>query len=79
MVDCYKCVHRIVIPGNYHIGCNKPTSKPERRTWKGCGYYPINFDPNTIVSCVQGYSEDVNDRIPIPEDPLRDLFRMLLG
>jgi hypothetical protein len=75
---CNGCVHAVEIPGNCHIGCNNPKAQPERRTWPGCGMWPLNYDPSTVESC-DGYSRDKADRIERKEDPLVELARILAG
>jgi len=73
---CGKCVHIVPIPGDCHIGCANPNAKPESRTWRGCGVWPLNFDSNTVQSC-DGYSEKPEDRIEQKPNPMRDLLRLL--
>lgn len=74
---CGNCVHVINIPGNCHIGCANTNAKPTRRTWTGCGMWPLNFDAVTVQSC-EGYSEDPKDKIVRKEDPLIELARLLM-
>lgn len=71
MSDCLKCVHRVDIPGNCHVGCVNIAAKPKRKTWPGCGMWPINFDSNTIVEC-GGFSTNPADK----PDPILDFLRI---
>lgn len=73
---CGKCVHIVPIPGNCHIGCANPKAQPVRRTWPGCGVWPLNFDQVTVQSCT-GYSENPADKIDRPSNPLLELARLL--
>jgi len=75
---CGKCVHVIPIPGNCHIGCGNPTAKPTRKSWAGCGLWPLSFDPVTVQSC-DGYSENPKDKIVLKKDPLLEFVRLLAG
>ena len=74
---CYKCVHKIEIAGDCHTGCNNAAdAKPERKTWRGCGIWPLKFDPNTVFSC-NGFSADPTQRKPQNDDPLLAIARLL--
>lgn len=78
--DCYKCVHRLGVPGDAHSRCNNHDAKVKgnvngiRRGWF---MWPMNFDPTWLESC-DGFSNDESDRKAIIElDPLTELICLL--
>ena len=73
---CYACVHKIEIPGNCHIGCGNPDAKPKRQRWPGSGWYPMKYDPNTVMDC-GGFSDKPEDRKEQAKNPMLDLLRLL--
>ena len=78
--DCYKCVHRLGIPGDCHSRCNNHDAKVaghEHGIKSGWFMWPINFDPTWLLSC-DGFSDKEEDRKPRKElDPLIELIAML--
>jgi hypothetical protein len=52
-VICNGCQYAEDIPGDCHIRCRRPqdTPTPERKTWQGCGCYPLCFDACTVQKC----------------------------
>lgn len=78
--NCYKCVHRLEIPGDAHSRCNNHKSKVtgnEHGIRQGWFTWPLNFDPTWLISC-DGYSDDPKDKKPRQElDPLVELLAML--
>lgn len=52
--DCYKCKHRLSIPGDCHSQCANPkaevTANPHG-VMNGWFYWPFNFDPIWLKSC----------------------------
>ena len=75
-MNCEKCVHRINIPGNCHIGCNNKKATPAQRFWRGCGSWPLCFDEDTISEC-SGFSDKQEDKLSENKDPLLEIFRIL--
>lgn len=71
-----KCVHVVGIPGNCHIGCGNPAAVPARKTWPGCGIFPLNFDANTVTECA-GYSENPADKRATGDSPALAMLRIL--
>lgn len=79
--DCYKCVHRRVIPGNCHIRCNNMATAHvtgnEHGIRKGWFLWPLNFDPTWLLTC-DGFSDDPKDNLPdVKLPPLLELLGML--
>jgi len=77
---CQKCVHKIEIPGNYHVGCNNPPSSAniKLKQWQGCGTWPIAFDPAIVENC-NNFSSNPENRRPVKKDPFLDAIRLLAG
>lgn len=52
--DCYKCIHRMSIPGDTHSACDNleanVTGNPHGLR-KGWFNWPFNFDPTWLTSC----------------------------
>jgi hypothetical protein len=78
--NCYKCVHRLGIPGDAHSRCNNHKAKVEgnpRGITNGWFMWPLNFDPTWLISC-DGFSDNPEDKKPrIELDPLSELIAML--
>lgn len=78
--DCYKCVHRLDVPGSAHTRCNNHDAKVSGNPHgikHGWFMWPLNFDPTWLQSC-DGFSDKEEDRKPRKElDPLIELFAML--
>jgi hypothetical protein len=78
--DCYKCVHRLNMPGNAHSRCNNHDAKvagDSHGIRMGWFMWPLNYDPVWLKSCA-GFSDKPEDRKPRKEvDPLAELFAML--
>ncbi len=78
--DCYKCVHRLTIPGDCHSRCNNHKAKVEGNPIGirgGWFHWPLNFDPTWLISC-NGFSNNEADKMPRKElDPLTELFALL--
>lgn len=58
--DCYKCVHKLLIKGDAHVGCDNPAANvvgDEIGIRKGWFRWPYNFDPTWLVSC-DGFKEE---------------------
>lgn len=80
MNECYKCVHRLTIPGNYHSRCNnhgaKVTGDPHGIKM-GWFHWPLNFDPVWLKSC-DGFSDKEEDRKAEQKlSPLQELISLL--
>jgi hypothetical protein len=78
--NCYKCVHRLDVPGDAHSRCNNHVAKVKgnpigiRRGWF---MWPLNFDPSWLVSC-DGFSDNPKDKKPMVKlDPLAELMAIL--
>jgi len=78
--NCYKCVHRLDIPGDAHSRCNNHKAKVEGNKHgiaHGWFIWPVNFDPTWLISC-DGFSDKQEDKMPCKQlDPLVELFSML--
>lgn len=78
--DCYKCVHRLEVPGSAHSRCNKHEAKVTGNSHgrrMGWFSWPFNFDPVWLQSC-DSFSDKPEDRQPRKEaDPMVELFAML--
>ena len=78
--DCYKCVHRLNVPGDAHSRCNNVKASVNGNAHgirSGWFRWPINFDPAWLISC-DGFSSDPKDELPMHEaDPLIELLAML--
>ena len=78
--DCYKCVHRLAIPGDAHIQCNNFKAKVEGNLHgikHGWFMWPLNFDPTWLISC-DGFSDKPEDKKPEQElNPLLELIAIL--
>ena len=78
--DCYKCVHRLPVPGDAHSRCNNisanVTGNPHgiRSGWF---LWPLNFDPTWLESC-DGFSDDPKDKKErVEHDPIKELISLL--
>ena len=61
---CYRCVHRLPVPGDCHSRCNNPEAKvlgDPHGIRQGWFLHPVNFDPIWLKRC-DGFSDDPNDR-----------------
>jgi len=78
--DCYKCVHRLSVPGSCHSRCNNHDAiikGNEMGIRKGWFNWPLNFDPTWLQDC-DGFSDNEKDKKPIKElDPFVELLSML--
>ena len=78
--DCYKCVHRLEVPGSAHSRCNNHAAKVSGHAHgvrSGWFMWPVNFDPTWLVSC-NGFSADEKDKTEEKDlDPLLELMGML--
>jgi hypothetical protein len=78
--DCYKCVHRLMVPGDAHSRCNNFQAKVSGNPSgikHGWFMWPLNFDPTWLVSC-DGFSDKPEDKKPEQKlDPLVELSAML--
>jgi hypothetical protein len=78
--NCYKCVHKMEVPGSRHSRCNNfeanVIGNPNgiKRGWFN---WPLNFDPTWLQSC-DGFSDNPKDKKKKAElDPLTELLAML--
>ena len=78
MSKCTSCVHKVDIPGNYHIGCANKDARPSIKGWPGCGFWPLTFDPAIVVDC-NGFSDNPEDKHEAKDDPLTAIARILGG
>lgn len=78
--DCYKCVHKLDVPGSAHSRCNNHDAKVSanaRGVAMGWFMWPLNFDPVWLESC-DGFSDNPNDRQDRKElSPMAELLSML--
>jgi hypothetical protein len=78
--NCYKCVHRLTIPGDCHSRCNNHEAKVAGNPHgikSGWFRWPLNFDPTWLVSC-DGFSDNTKDAMPKKElSPLEELLSIL--
>lgn len=78
--DCYKCFHRLDIPGDCHSRCNNFAAKVSGNAHgirQGWFRWPLNYDPVWLESC-DGFSDKPEDRLPPRKtDPLVELFALL--
>ncbi len=62
MKECYKCVHRELIPGSTHSSCKKrPLPEVEGKPHgirMGWFFWPFDFDPVWLVKCDGFESKD---------------------
>jgi len=52
--DCYECVHRRDIPGNYHSSCVNRGANARgsgHGIARGWFLWPISFDPVWLIHC----------------------------
>jgi hypothetical protein len=77
---CYRCVHRLEIPGEAHSRCNNHSALVEgdphgiRMNWF---LWPVNFDPVWLKEC-NGFSDKPEDRkLIIKLHPLLELIGFL--
>ena len=78
--NCYKCVHRLDLPGDAHSRCNNHTAKVSgdpHGIKMGWFMWPMNFDPCWLQSC-DGFSDKAEDKKPRKEfDPIIELMALL--
>lgn len=77
--NCYDCIHRRNVPGDAHLQCNNKNAKvtaSEYGICKGWFIWPLNFDPNWLVTC-DGFSTDPKDKLP--EMDFVDLAQILFN
>lgn len=79
--DCYKCVHRLSIPGDAHSRCNNLQAKvagDHKAIRVGWFQWPFNYDPIWLKSC-DGFSDKPEDKKPLQKlDPLQELLLTML-
>lgn len=78
--DCYKCVHKLDIPGDAHSRCNNFNANVKgdpigiKRGWF---MWPLNYDPTWLQEC-NGFSDNPKDKRPrMKLDPLTELMALL--
>lgn len=62
--NCYKCVHKMEVPGSRHSMCNNMTAKVtgnQHGIKSGWFAWPYNFDPVWLQSC-DGFSDKQEDK-----------------
>lgn len=77
--DCYKCVHRLPIPGDSHTRCNNHEAKVSGNKHgisRGWFVWPLNFDPVWLQSC-SGFSDKPEDRKP--ENKLNPALELMMA
>lgn len=78
--NCYKCVHRLSVPGDAHSRCNNFDANVQGNAHgirSGWFMWPFNFDPVWLVSC-DGFSDKPEDKKPLQKaDPITELLSML--
>ena len=78
--DCYKCVHRLSVPGSAHSRCNNKDAKLKANShgiMSGWFMWPVNFDPVWLLDCT-GFSDNPEDKKERVEyDPLTEIMGML--
>jgi hypothetical protein len=77
--DCYKCVHRMVVPGDCHSRCNNTTAKVKGNAHgikNGWFHWPYNFDPVWLQYC-DGSSDKQEDKKEQKGISLAELMSML--
>ena len=78
--NCYKCIHRLTIPGDCHSRCNNFEAKVKGNIHgikNGWFSWPFNFDPIWLESC-DGFSDNPKDKKPIQKaDPILELLALL--
>lgn len=78
--NCYKCIHRMLVPGSAHSRCNNMTANvegDEHGIRKGWFMWPLNYDPTWLVSC-DGFSDDPKDKKAEAKlNPLIELMALL--
>lgn len=78
--NCYKCVHRLPIPGDAHSRCNNASAKVKGNPHgirSGWFLWPLNFDPTWLEEC-DGFSDDLKDKkSKVEYDPLIELMAIL--
>jgi hypothetical protein len=78
--DCYKCVHRLDVPGDCHSRCNNHAAKVRGNAHgikRGWFRWPFNFDPVWLDAC-DGWSDKSEDRKPEQKlSPLVELLSIL--
>lgn len=78
--DCYKCVHRLTVPGSCHSRCNNKNAivvGNQHGINRGWFYWPINFDPVWLQQC-NGFSDKPEDKKERVEyNPLLELLSIL--
>lgn len=78
--NCYKCVHRLCVPGNAHSRCNNHEAHVTANSHgvrMGWFIWPLNFDPTWLTSC-DGFSDNPEDKRERKElNPMVELMAML--
>lgn len=78
--DCYKCVHRLNVPGSTHSRCNNFQARAtghEHGIKNGWFLWPFNFDPTWLTSC-NGFSDNPEDKKDRQEaSPVLELLMLL--
>ncbi len=78
--NCYKCIHKMSVPGSCHSRCNNITAKVTGHPQgikRGWFMWPYNFDPVWLQSC-DGFSDNIEDKKELQKtDPLLELLLLL--
>jgi len=79
-IICYRCVHRLDIPGDAHSRCNNHAANvtgSRHGIEHGWFMWPLNFDPVWLDFC-DGFSDNPKDIKPVTELPqLLELLALL--
>lgn len=60
-VECHKCIFSKRVPGDTHLECINPHAQIEAHEHgvkSGWVMWPMNFDPNWLISCT-GYMDQI--------------------
>lgn len=78
--NCYKCVHKLSVPGSAHSRCNNFDARVQGDPYgirSGWFMWPLNYDPTWLRSC-DGFSDKPEDKKPERKaDPMAELFAIL--
>jgi hypothetical protein len=62
--ECYSCKHKVNIPKNTHIGCNKPDINIKGDIYaieRGWFIYPLLFDPRWKLNNCKNFEKVQED------------------
>ena len=80
MSECLGCAYRKEIHWDCHVRCiadfSKAGGEPKRRSWNGCGVFPIYFDEAIVEEC-PSRSDTMDHPRENHDSPMWDIIELI--